>query len=69
MDTIKIRKGETLHEAGSELNSIEIISNGQIAISSPYSQILLGNGDFVGLSDLFSKRYSFYYEGGKLKAD
>lgn len=62
MDTIKIRKGETLHEAGSELNSIEIISNGQIAISSPYSQILLGNGDFVGLSDLFSKRYSFYYE-------
>lgn len=62
MDIIELKKGDTLHEAGSTVETIEIISKGTIRISNAYSHLDLESGSVIGLSETPGENYLFYYE-------
>ena len=58
-----ISKGQILHKAGNDsVSTIEVLVKGKIKVYDQYSQIILGVGGLIGLSETPEKEYSYTYE-------
>ncbi len=65
LQTIRIAQGEILHAAGETVNTIDVIVQGSIRISSAFTQITLKAGCMPQLAETPGEEYRFYYEAAE----
>lgn len=56
------KNGTILYEAGQPLDSLHIIASGQVRVSFPGGEFLLGKGDVIGLCDIYYGTHSCTYQ-------
>lgn len=61
MQIIELKKGQTLHQAGSPVETIDIISKGEINIYNDGINIVLKGGTICGLPEAPGETYNFTY--------
>ena len=62
MQIIELKKGQTLHAAGSNVETIDIISKGEISIFNDGINIVLKGGTICGLVESPGDTYKFTYQ-------
>lgn len=54
-------RGDVIFKAGDEVQFIAMVVEGEITAQAPYGSVVLGVGDMVGISDIWSGKYGFDY--------
>ena len=54
-------RGDVIFKAGDEVQFIAMVVEGEIMAQAPYGSVVLGVGDMVGISDIWSGKYGFDY--------
>ncbi len=54
-------RGDVIFKAGEDVQFLAMVAEGEIVAQAPYGSIVLGAGDMVGISDIWSGKYGFDY--------
>ena len=61
MGIIKFSKGEVIHDVGSAITTVEIITKGNVRVEDPNASITLGAGSMIGIGEEAAKVYKYRY--------
>lgn len=65
MAGIVIEKGKSIHQNGQPFNSLQLITAGQVVVSFPGGNYLLGKGDVVGICEICSEIHFLDYSASE----